>query len=389
MPPPTGTGRAQGLPGSERERHTALAGDLLVHYGHHRGTTGSHLAEAARRLAIGKALGSPHRSHLRLAGRDERAYLWVESSVISLPIDAHRAPMVTAGFLIDVHLHLDQSIRQAALFDVVFVAQRDFVAPLSRVHPHVQWLPLAAPARFLDVPRRRVYEAAFVGNLWPGTPRRALMEAVSHRVTTNDWRRRCDVDEMARVYAGSAVVVNPTIRGDLNMRFFEALACGALVVMPAIGNGQSEIGTAGSDYITYDPTDDVETIARVVERAAMLHPDGGPGRQSIADGHTYDHRIRHVTEVLGSAPERCAPIRSMTAPQRAALLAALAADYGDGALLRAAVQTSPRCLLDRVQPFEALVAKTVWRRSKAQVRHLTPSLAARLRSRFPTGADRQ
>jgi len=366
-----------------------LSEDLLVHYGHHPGTTGSHLAEAARRLAIGNPLGSPHRSHLHLDERDERAYLWVESSVISLPIDAHRAPMVTAGFLIDVHLHLEQSIRQAALFDVVFVAQRDFVAPLSRVHPHVEWLPLAAPARFLDLPRQRVYQAAFVGNLWPGTPRLALMEAVSRRVATNDWRRRWDVDEMARVYAGSAVVVNPTIRGDLNMRFFEALACGAIVVMPAIGNGQSEIGTAGSDYVTYDPTDDVETIARVVERVATSHPDGGPGRQSIADGHTYDHRLRQVAEVLASPPERCAPIRSMTAPERATLLAALAADYGDGGLLRAAVQTSPRCLLDRVQPFEALVARTVWRRTKAQVQHVAPSLAARLRSRFPTGAARR
>ena len=389
MPPPSDTGRARGLLGSERGRRGALAGDLLVHYGHHPGTTGSHLAEAARRLAIGNALESPHRSHPHLGGRDERAYLWVESSVTSLPIDAHRAPMVTAGFLIDVHLHLDQSIRQAALFDVVFVAQRDFVDPLSRVHPNVQWLPLAAPARFLEVPRRAVYQAAFVGNLWPGTPRRALMEAVSHRVTTNDWRRRWDVEAMARIYAGSAVVVNPTIRGDLNMRFFEALACGAILVMPAIGNGQSEIGTAGTDYVTYDPADDVETIARVVERVATSHPDGGPGRQVIADGHTYDHRLRQVAEVLASPPERCAPIRSMTAPQRAALLAALAADYGDGVLLRAAVQTSPRCLLDRFQPFEVIVARTVWRWTKAQVRHLTPTLATRLRSQFPTGAARR
>ncbi len=360
-----------------------MTGDLLIHYGHHPGTTGSHLAEAAGRLAVGHAIGSPHHAHLQLTDRDERAYLWVESSVVSLPIDAHLAPMTTAGFLIDVHLHLDQSIRQAALFDVVFVAQRDFVAPLSRVHPQVHWLPLAAPTRFLDVPRSTTYQASFVGNLWPATPRRALMEAVSRRVATNDWRRSWDVDEMAQIYAGSAVVVNPTIRGDLNMRFFEALACGALVVMPAIGNGQSEIATAGSEYFTYDPRGDVETIAQEIEQVATLHPGGGPGRRLIAAGHTYDHRLLRVVDVLGSRPERCAPVRSMTAPQRALLLAALAADYGDGGLLRVALRTSPYCVLDRDQPFEETVAKTAWQWTKAQVQHQAPTLAARLRSRYP------
>ena len=39
----------------------------------------------------------------------------------------------------------------------------------------------------------------------------------------NDWRRSYSTDEMADVYRRSAVVVNDPIRGDVNMRFFEAM----------------------------------------------------------------------------------------------------------------------------------------------------------------------
>jgi GT2 family glycosyltransferase len=360
---------------------------VLVHYGHHEGTTGSHFAEAAERLGLGTAIRSAHRSHIRLADVRSPVYLWVESGVTTIPLDAHLAPCLTAGYLIDTHLHLEESIRQAHLFDVVFVAQRDDVEAIAQVHPQVHWMPLAAPASFLSVPRERRYQASFVGNLWPSTPRREIMEAVSKRVTTNDWSRNWSVDQMARIYAASQVVVNPAVRDDLNMRFFEALACGAHVVMPPMGNGAAEIAVEGRDFFTCDFSEGAESVAAAVEEAVASSDSGDHGRELVAAGHTYDHRIRQVIDTCTSA-HRSAPIRSMTETQRSAFLSDLAYDYKDLGIFRSAVRTSPRGVLDATRPWWDTTAQGTWKWAKERVKERSPEVAARLRQWRPVAADR-
>jgi|NGEPerStandDraft_6_1074524.scaffolds.fasta_scaffold20305_2 hypothetical protein len=359
-----------------------MSDSLVVHFGYHPGTTGVHFAEAAERMGVGTSIPATHRSHLRVAELGDSPYLWIESGVTSLPLDTHRSPVLTAGYLIDVHLHLEQSLHQAALFDVVFVAQRDCVDEVSRIHPQVHWLPLAAPASFLDIPRGRQYQAGFVGNLWRSTSRREIMEAVSRRVTTNDWRRRWSVDDMARIYANSQVVVNPAIRGDLNMRFFEALACGAVVVMPAVGNGMDEIAVEGEDFFTCDFSGDVEVVASEVERVVSLGCSGEHGRALIEAGHTYDHRVRTIRAVLSdSSPS--APVREMTARQHADLLVSLAFDYEDFELLRQALRTSPRGALDNDHRLTTTAVRAGWKRAKEEVKERNPEFAAGLRRRWP------
>lgn len=355
---------------------------VLVHYGHHEGTTGSHFAEAVERLELGTAIRSAHRSHIRVADVRSAIYLWVESGVTTIPLDAHLAPCLTAGYLIDTHLHLEESIRQARLFDVVFVAQRDDVAAIARVHPQVHWLPLAAPASFLSVPRISRYQASFVGNLWPSTPRREIMEAVSRRVTTNDWHRSWSVDQMARIYAASQVVVNPAVRNDLNMRFFEALACGAHVVMPIMENGSTEIAVEGRDFFTCDFSEGAESVAAAVEEVVSTSDSGDHGRALVAAGHTYDHRIRQVIDNCRSA-HRMAPIRSMTASDRAAFFSDLAYDYEDLGILSWAVRTSPRGVLDATRPWWDTAVRGTWKWGKERVKERTPGVASRLRQWRP------
>ncbi len=354
----------------------------LIHYGHHEGTTGSHFGEAAERLELGTVLRSAHRSHLRLAGTDSPLYLWIESGVTTLPIDTHQAPCLTAGYLIDVHLHLAQSLRQAALFDVVFIAQRDFVDAFDRIHPQVHWLPLAAPSSFLSIPRQALYQASFVGNLWPSTPRRAIMEEVSKRLTTNDWGRHWNVGEMAQIYAASQVVVNPVVRGDLNMRFFEALACGAAVVMPEVGNGVGDIAVEGRDYFIGDFSGSAASVADRVEQVVAGGCSGECGRALVADGHTYDHRLHQVLIECGEA-EQMAPIRSMDVEMRAALFCDLADDYEDLGLLRLALGTSRKGVLAARLPWRSTAARGIWKWTKERIKGRTPGLAAQLRQWRP------
>lgn len=309
---------------------------LVVHYGHHDGTTGSHLAEAAERLAIGTAERAAHGRHVTVTELGTETYLWIESGVHSLPLDTHRTPALTSGYLIDAHLHLEASILQAQLFDVAFVAQRDFIPQIRSVHPQVHWLPLAAPASMLTIPRGEEFEAGFVGNFKPGSPRAQVVEAVARRVRMNDVYRRYSVPEMASLYARSRIVLNPAVGHDLNMRFFEGLACGAAIVTQDVGNGQDDIAVRGRDFFVCDFTDP-EGVADEMVRLLAADVSGAEGRRVVAAGHTYDHRIRRVYDIL-SESDMAAPIRTYSRRQRADLFSGLADHYFDSGLAARAVR---------------------------------------------------
>lgn len=315
---------------------------LVVHHGAHPGSTGYHLAEAVERLQVGRGEPRPHRTHLRLRTLDASSYLWIESGKTSLPLDAHLAPFATAGYLIDAHLHPELSRLQAQLFDVVFVAQRDLVQKVAANHPRAVWVPLAAPGSFLEIPRSQRHDAAFVGNVVPGSRREAVLLAVESEVALNDWRRRYLPAEMGSLYASSGVVVNPPANGDLNMRFFEALACGALVVTAPIGNGQNELAVEGRDFVVADfdePRAVASAVAAAVERSRSRPSEAAARRKLVSDAHTYGHRIQTmVTTLRGAAAS--APVREMSDRERGGLLLDLANAYEDAGLLRHAVTTA-------------------------------------------------
>lgn len=350
---------------TERSALTKHRG-LVVHYGAHPGATGMHLAEAATRLNLGSGLPRPHRVHVRLAALAAPSYVWVESGKTSLPIDAHLAPFTTCGYLIDAHLHPELSRMQANLFDIAFVAQRDLLEDVAAHHPNAAWLPLAAPRAFLDLPRSDRYDAAFVGNVVPGSKRERLLVATESVAKLNEWRRSYLPYEMAEVYAASRVVVNPPANGDLNMRFFEAMACGAMVVTAAIGNGQAAIAVEGRDFVTadFDRPDAVATaVAAASDRAGTAVTAAAERRRLVANGHTYDHRVRTIVAALQVA-KREAPVRQMEDRVRARLLLDLAEAYEDASLLRHAVREAR----GRVDPNKTLrVVVQCCRRSAVEV----------------------
>ena len=59
-------------------------------------------------------------------------------------------------------------------------------------------------------------------------------------------------DAMARTYSASRIVFNRSIRNDVNMRVFEALACGSLLLTNDLAdNGQAELFRDGEHLATY------------------------------------------------------------------------------------------------------------------------------------------
>jgi len=212
----------------------------------------------------------------------------------------------TAWWAIDTHLNFDWCRQKAKPFDFVFAAQRDGAAQLEAegIAP-TEWLPLACDP---DVHRRfdgeKIHDVAFVGNISPG-PRADLL-GLLHRRFRSMYVGRAYFEEMARIYSAARLVFNRSLKNDVNMRVFEAVACGSLLLTnELVDNGQAELFRDGVHLATYDvPEELLEKAAYYLEHEALRERIAAAGRAEAVAKHTYRHRMQTVLERVGRGAPR-------------------------------------------------------------------------------------
>ena len=250
-------------------------------------------------------------------------YIWVDSGGRYFPQGIETAPIPTAGYFIDVHLGQWRQVA-ARFFDVVFIAQKDYldVYRQSVGHDQVYWLPLAAA---LDVHRDhglpRIYDVGFVGNIsraHHGTGRKRRLRMLSARYRTNDFYRYYSPEEVGIVYSQSRIVFNNSIAGDVTMRIFEGTASGALVLTDAIANGLEELFEIGKEIVVYGDDSDLQRLidyylANEEERTAIA----AAGKRRTLSEHTYTHRASYILQVMSNPDIRqVAPLREASQKDR-------------------------------------------------------------------------
>ena len=239
----------------------------------------------------------------RLRPGDFDLYLNIDDGLrYRLPADLHPC----AWWAIDTHLDFDWYAEKGVDFDFVFAAQRDGAERLRSVGIcSVAWLPLACDPE-IHRPHNVVpeYNLCFVGHMFPGERERLVRELA--RRFAPMFVGRAFFDDMARTYSQSRIVFNRSIRNDINMRVFEALACGSLLVTNDLtDNGQEELFRNGRHLVTY--SNDAELIDRVDHY--LSHPDerlavAARGRMEVVEKHTYRHRMQTILDTVTAGNRR-------------------------------------------------------------------------------------
>jgi len=205
-------------------------------------------------------------------------------------------------------------------FDHVFVAQRDYVTGIAASgHSGVRWLPSAGdPGLHFVRGLPRDIDVGFVGKHGaPGTERHRVLTEVLGRFRTNPQDRSYTPQEMGVIYSRSRIVFNKSIGGDVNMRVFEAMAAGALLVTDRIGNGLDELAEEGTHYIGYDTADEaVAQIRRYLEDEDGRARIARQGRELLLARHSYAARLREILAAVAVAPPHGAPARGASARER-------------------------------------------------------------------------
>lgn len=219
--------------------------------------------------------------------------------------DCTNIPHPWGYWAIDSHLGPEIRIRKAKLADIVWCAQKPFVAELAKHGVKASWLPLACePLLHLDrlelaVKEQRTVaepdlDLAFVGHL--GDPGRLDFLDRLFREYPNSWLAFGHFHEdMARVYHRAQIGINHAVRDDLNMRFFELACMGVPQLADSRMVGLEDLGFRMWDY--YIPYDDIVSPELAVRVMLRRTPSKDPRRMAedaqvlVRSSHTYRHRV--------------------------------------------------------------------------------------------------
>jgi SAM-dependent methyltransferase len=213
-----------------------------------------------------------------------------------LPADLHPS----AWWAIDTHMDFDWCLTKSHDFDLVFAAQRDGAERLCDEGITTAWLPLACDP---EVHRKheveKAFDVCFVGNVFPGERADLLRLLQGHFPNTFVGQRY--FEEMARTYSVSRVVFNRSVRNDVNMRVFEAVACGSLLVTNDLReNGQEELFRDGLHLATYrEPDELLDKVRFYLAREAVRERIAAAGRAEALARHTYRQRMEVILAEFG------------------------------------------------------------------------------------------
>jgi hypothetical protein len=247
-----------------------------------------------------------------LSQLDPEDILFIVDPITDWPIGLDQLPCLIIGYLIDVHQDLKSRQLFSRFFDVTFIAQKDYVEAFHDAgQNHAYWLPLACDEEIHCQPSvDRIYQVGFVGSLGKfGSTRYNILSAILPRYQSNDYAVQIAPNDMACIYGQSKIVFNASVNGDLNMRVFEALASGALLITDRIENGLNDLFKEGVHYIGYSTIDEaIEKIDFYLAHHEQRQRIAAEGQRTALALNTYNHRfgelIKKAEGLAGLAPVR-------------------------------------------------------------------------------------
>lgn len=217
-----------------------------------------------------------------------------------LPINFESLKFPKYWWGIDTQYAYKKHLLISRLFDHSFIAQKDYVEYLIRDGIlNCSWLPLAYPDWIkTKTDDLKQFDIAYIGssnwNLYP--ERGALLKAITEKFK-NTYIGQARASKMIEIYSNSKLVFNFSLKNDINMRFFEAMGSGAVLLTNRIkGNGIDELFIEGEDFLVYeDESDLINTISKYLENETSLNAISDSGKQKVHDLYTYQIRAKYLS----------------------------------------------------------------------------------------------
>lgn len=211
-------------------------------------------------------------------------------------LDETTIPTIFYG--VDAHHHVALHRYLNEIFDYSFTAQKDYIPLYEEWGQQVEWMPLWASRHIEPSYDQKEHGAVFIGTLNKNlNPERvAFFDALREKVPV-----LCTTGCFWEYFPLSEIVINQTVKLDLNFRVFEAMMSGALLLTEHSQNGLLELFEDGAHLVTYQKNN-VEQAAELIQYYSN-HPEearriGKAGRDLILEKHTPLQRAQRLADVI-------------------------------------------------------------------------------------------
>lgn len=247
----------------------------------------------------------PNEPHKLLGNFD--LHILIDHGEDALGVPDFVVPHPNIYWIADSHLGFDYRLQRAKQFDRVWASHKPSIPKFIEggVDPaKISYMPWAAePECYQPYPIIEKYDWCFIGHLnnqfridlidrfvkeWPlgshGYVGWRMAEILGHNV----------LEDVAKKFSQSRIVLNESILDDLNMRTFEALACKRLLLCEDVP-GVRDHFEDGKHLVLF------KTIDEAVDKAKWLLKDDAyramvaeAGYREFLSKHTYMHRTKEI-----------------------------------------------------------------------------------------------
>jgi hypothetical protein len=234
--------------------------------------------------------------------------LFIEGGSFQLfPLNIDKVQNKTAWYGIDTHTNYKKHVAISKLFDLTFLAQKEYVNSISQVtNKIISWLPLAFDESILaykiDNIIEKEYDIAYVGSLNRNVhPTRVSLIEKIRRSNFKHFIGTANSSEMYKIYQNSACVFNYSVNNDLNMRVFESIGNGSFLFTNKItGNGLEELFENGVDYKCFSEDTFDKDLEELFNQIHEINLFSHLRSQKIGKYHKYSNRVKAFMELTNS-----------------------------------------------------------------------------------------
>jgi len=229
--------------------------------------------------------------------------IYMDSIERVIPVGLEDSPCPLAAIFIDSTINSFWQHPFANIFDLVLTDQKPDAEIMQQNGINAHWFPLAADTEIYKPENHyKKYDISFVGNRNPKTrsKRENILKLLAGHFNLEIFSGDpfLSPTETTAVYNQSRLVLNENLFPSVNLRLFEAMACGTVVLTEENDVGLSNLFIDKKHILTYNAENIITKVNEYLHDEASLSRIAERSYQQIIAKHSLKVRARQLLDML-------------------------------------------------------------------------------------------